>query len=148
MELEIFFRYLHFLAIITMASTIVAEHLLLKTEMTRAEIRRLSTIDGIYGLSAILVVAAGLTLWFGVGKPAAFYNQNWVFHTKLTLVIAMGLLSIYPTVFFMRERKGEQDEKIELPKSVVMLVRMELLLLVLIPLLATIMAKGIGFFGD
>ena len=113
--------------------------------MTRKEIRRLATIDGIYGLNAILLLAAGFSLWFWVGKPAEFYSKNWIFMTKLTLFIIVGILSIYPTVFFLRQRKGDQNETIQVPSKIKMVVRLELLILFSIPLLASLMSRGIGF---
>ncbi|MEZ5526744.1 MAG: DUF2214 family protein [Gammaproteobacteria bacterium] len=53
-----------------------------------------------------------------MGKPAAFYNGNPVFHAKLTLFVLIALLSIYPTVFLLRQRKGVQ-ETIEVPAGVI-----------------------------
>ncbi|MBK7871279.1 MAG: DUF2214 family protein [Saprospiraceae bacterium] len=148
MTLEILIRYLHFISIFAVVSSVVAEHLMLKKQMTRSEILRISIVDAIYGISAILVVAMGLTLWFGVGKPAEFYTKNWIFHTKITLFIIMALLSIYPTIFFLRNRKGkDMDELVDIPKNIIMLIRLELLLVIIIPLLATLMAKGVGYFG-
>ncbi|MEN0006215.1 MAG: DUF2214 family protein, partial [Bacteroidota bacterium] len=116
MTLEILTRYLHFISIFTIAATVVAEYLLTKPNMTRSEIARLARIDGIYGLSAILAVAAGFTLWFAVGKPAEFYTNNWILHTKVGLAILLGIFSIPPTVFFMKQRKGPEDEQVETPK--------------------------------
>ena len=148
MTLEIFLRYIHFISIFTIVSSIVSEHLLLKKVMTRAELTRISRIDAVYGLAAIALVCAGLTLWLGgVGKPAAFYSKNWIFHTKLTLFVMVGLLSIHPTVFFSKNRKGNPDETVSVPSSVFWMVRLELVLLMIIPLLAGLMAKSIGYFG-
>lgn len=147
MYLEILVKYIHFICIFAIVSSVVAEHLLLKEQMTRAEIRRLSMIDGVYGLSAVLLLAAGFTLWFGVGKPAAYYSQNWVFHLKIGLFVIVGLLSIYPTVFFSKNRKGAPDEMVAIPKRVKLFIRLELLLLFILPFLASTMAKGIGQFG-
>ncbi len=144
----ILLRYAHFLSIFILVSSIVAEHLLLKPQMSRREIRRLSIIDAVYGISALLVVGIGLTLWFGGGKPAEFYSKNFLFHTKVGLFVLMAILSIYPTIFFLKNRKGESlEEIVEMPKMIVMLVRLELLLIVVIPLLATLMAQGVGRFG-
>lgn len=149
MMAEILVRYAHFISIFAMVSAVVAEHLLLKKQLTRREIKRLSVVDGIYGISAILVVAMGLTLWFGVGKPAEIYSKNWIFHLKVGLFILMALLSIYPTVFFLKNRKGANPEEVViLPDSIKWMIRLELLLVVIIPLCATLMAKGIGFFGN
>lgn len=147
MLLEILLRYIHFISIFAVVSTVVAEHLMLQPQMSRREIKRLSSIDGVYGLASILVVGAGLTMWFGVGKPAEYYTQNWIFLTKVGLFVVVGILSIHPTVFFARQRKGDAEEVIAIPTSIKWSVRAELLLLLLIPLLATLMARGIGSYG-
>ncbi len=145
MSAEILLRYLHFISIFAIVGSLVSEHILLKKEMTRSELGRLARIDAVYGLAALTLLAAGLTLWLGgIGKPAAFYSKNWIFHAKITCFLLVGLLSIYPTVFFIRNRKGNGSETVKVPKSVFMMLRLELLLLLVIPLLAGLMAKGIG----
>lgn len=147
MTLEIFLRYVHFVSIFAIVSALVAEHLLLKKEMTPAEIKRLSIIDAVYGLAALTLLGVGLTLWLGGhGKPADFYTHNWIFLLKVGLFTIVGLLSIYPTVFFINKRKSS-EEKIAIPVLIVWMIRMELLILFIIPLLAGLMARGIGYFG-
>jgi putative membrane protein len=145
---EIVLRYLHFISIFAIVSTLVAEHLLLRKQLTRAEIGRLSRIDAVYGMAALMLLIVGLTLWLGgFGKPTVFYSKNWIFHLKITLFVVVGLLSIYPTVFFIRQRRGAPDELVDIPKSVFWMLRIELMILFIIPLLAGLMAHGIGFFG-
>lgn len=147
MHLEIFVKYLHFVCIFIIVSVVVAEHLLLQPEMNRKAISQLARIDGLYGMSVVFLLIAGFTLWFGVGKPAVFYSNNWVFHLKLVVFLCVGLLSIFPSVFFIKQRKGDPDEIVSIPKKIKILIRMELLLLFTIPLLAVLMAKGVGYFG-
>ncbi len=145
MSVELLLRYVHFTSIFAIVGCLVAEHLLLKPTLARKELVRISKIDGIYGTAVLVLLAAGLTLWFGGhGKPTVFYSQNPIFHTKLALFGGIGLLSIYPSVFFMKNRKGNPSNKIPIPKSIFWLIRLELLLLFLIPILAGMMAKGIG----
>lgn len=146
MTTELLLRYLHFISIFSIVGTLVAEHLLLKPVLTRQEIARLARIDAVYGLSAIALVSVGLTLWLGsYGKPAEFYSTNPVFHIKLTLFVGIGLLSIYPTVFFLKHRKGDPSETVNVPPVIFWMLRLEILLLFIIPLLAGLMAKGIRF---
>ncbi len=147
MTTEIIFRYVHFLSILGIFASLVAEHLLIAKSMTRAQIRRVSTIDAIFGLSALLALISGLLLWFVVGKPAEVYTQNGVFHAKIMLFVIVGLASIYPTLFFVKNRKGDATQTIDLPKPLIMVVRLELLIVALMPLLATMMSRGIGYFG-
>lgn len=149
MTLEIFLRYLHFISIFAIVGSLVSEHLLLKKSMTRAELARLARIDAIYGIAAVTLLAAGLTLWLGgVGKPTEFYSKNWIFHIKITLFAAIGILSIYPTIFFIKNRKGHHEDVVSIPGKIFWMLRFELLLLFIIPLLAGLMAKGVGFFGQ
>ncbi|MBL0270499.1 MAG: DUF2214 family protein [Chitinophagaceae bacterium] len=143
--LETTLRYLHFLSILTIAATVLGEYLLLKPVMTRKEIGRLSKIDAFYGLAAIVLLGAGLTLWFGgISKPTFYYSKNWIFHLKVGLFALVGILSIYPTVFFIKQRKGDAAETISIPSKLIWMIRLELILLLIIPLLATLMARGIG----
>jgi putative membrane protein len=149
MTTEIFLRYIHFISIFAIVSALVAEHLLLKKELPRSQINRIARIDAIYGFAALALLAAGFTLWLGsVGKPSEYYSRNWIFHTKISLFFIVGLLSIYPTIWFIKNRKGNPDEVVGVPKSIYWMLRIELLLLFIIPLLAGLMAKGVGFFGN
>ena len=148
MNPELLLRYLHFVSIFTIVGVLVSEHVLLKKTLTRAEIGRLARIDAVYGLAALTLLTVGFTLWLGgFGKPAVYYTMNWIFHLKLGFFLMIGILSIYPTVFFIRHRKGDQAELVAVPASIFWMLRLELLLLALIPLLAGLMARGAGFFG-
>lgn len=108
----------------------------------------MARIDGVYGLAAVVLLAAGLTLWLGsFGKPAEFYSKNWIFHLKLALFLGIGLLSIYPTVFFLKNRKGNPEEVVTVPSKIFWMLRLEIVLLFIIPLLAGLMARSVGYFG-
>lgn len=149
MTTELLLRYIHFISIFAIAATLVSEHLLMKQELTRKEIARLARIDAVYGVAALTLLGVGLTLWLGsFGKPAEFYSKNWIFHVKLSLFVCIGLLSIYPTVFFLKNRKGNPEEAVTIPGKIFWMVRFELLLLFIIPLLAGLMAKSVGYFGE
>ena len=148
MTLEIILRYVHFISIFGIVGSVVSEHLLLKKEMLRSEITRVARIDAVYGIAAVTLLCAGLTLWLsGAGKPSVYYSKNWIFHTKITCFGLIALLSIYPTVFFIKNRKGNQSEAVSVPKSIFWMLRFEMILLFIIPLLAGLMARGVGFFG-
>lgn len=145
MTIELLLRYFHFISIFLIVGALVSEHLLLKPTLSKGKIDRLSKIDGIYGLAVLSLLSAGLTLWLGgYGKPTEFYSENPIFHFKLSLFVLIGLLSIYPTVFFIKNRKGDPDDLVSIPKSIFWMIRLELFLVFLIPILAGMMAKGIG----
>ncbi len=148
MDFFLLARYLHLVSIFLVVGTLFFEAVFVKDVMSKKDIQKISRIDGLYGFAAILVVGIGLWMWLGpIGKPSEFYSYNWIFHTKVGLFITVGLLSIYPTVFFIKNRKGEDDELVKVPSLVKNMIYLEVGILFLIPLLAVLMARGIGSFG-
>jgi len=141
MTAYIIVKYIHFLSIFGMFSSLVAELVLAKKSFKRHEIRRLFIIDGLYGGLSVLVVAAGLILWFGVGKPASHYD-NLLFYIKITIALLVGLISLFPTIFLFTNRQGDINDEIKAPKYFKKLIILELSLLALIPPLASMAAYG------
>lgn len=138
---DILIRYFHFAGIMVLSFALITEHGLAKAEISGRQMRRLAVVDAVYGISAAVVLLTGLIQWLWTGKPATFYTQNPVFHIKLTIFVVIVLLSIYPTVFIVKRRKTN-SETVRIPKSVVMLLRLELLLLFVMPLLGVYIARG------
>lgn len=146
--IEIVIRTLHFVSVLTLVAAVVVQHWGLRRVMTRTEIGRLQRMDIVYAISVVGVLATGFLQWLAVGKPADFYTANGVFHIKLALFLVVGLISIYPSIFFSRNRKGDPDTQVTMPRLIVWSVRTELILLFAMPLLATLMARGIGLSSD
>ena len=67
---------------------------------------RLAKIDGVYGLVAGLVIAIGVCRVIWGGKGWAYYAENPFFWSKVGLFLAIGLLSIGPTLLILRWRKA------------------------------------------
>ena len=143
-NIEIVLKYIHFVCIFVIVGSLIAEFVLLGPRVSRKELARISRIDGLYGLASMILLAAGLSLWFWVGKPADYYSKNPLFLMKIGLFILIGLLSIKPTIFFIKERKGDAEEEVEIPRSIRTMLRMEIIILFMIPIFAVMMAKGIG----
>jgi len=138
-------RALHFVAIMALAASLVGAHLLTARELPRKTIKRIAIVDLVYGLSAIVVLIAGLLLWFVVGKPASYYLSNGLFHVKLTLFVVAVALSLPATLFWLKQRKGDPEEVVPVPKKVKAFQGVQMLLiLVVIPVLASLLARGIG----
>lgn len=147
--MQILIPYLHYISIMALMGSLISEHLILKPRLSAQQIRSLAGIDFVYGISAILVLVTGLLRWFVYGKGSEFYLSNPLFHTKLTLFVILGVLSIFPTVKFLKWRK--QVKKGEDPaveektvKRLLMYIRIELLLVAVMPLLAVMIARGVG----
>lgn len=138
-----FFKLLHLLAIFFLAGGLIIENIAIKPQINGEDARNLAKVDAICSISALLVLLLGLTLWLWIGKPAEFYSSNPVFHAKLGLFALMVLSAIYPTVFFIKHRHSEQTS-IPVPSLLRLLLKFQIILLILIPLLATLMARGVG----
>jgi putative membrane protein len=136
-------RTLHLIAIFALVGAIVIENIAIKPSITKEDIINLARVHAAAGISAILTLGFGLALWFGVGKPAEFYTNNPVFHGKLGLFALLVLFAAYPANFFFKQRSTQSDT-IDVPKSVRVFLKIELLIVFIISLLAFLMARGIG----
>ncbi len=147
--MNILLPYLHILAVMVLMGTLITEHILLKPAMTKEQIKSLAITDMIFGISAGIVLLTGLLRWFFYGKGADYYLHNHLFHIKLTLFVIVGILSIFPTKKILKWRKqvkndGVPDMTKEAVKKQLMIIRIELLLVSIIPLLAVMVARGYG----
>lgn len=138
---ELVIRYLHFIGIMMLFSMLVAENIIMLKQLTNEAIKKLAIIDGLYGFGAVLTLAAGLLLWLYVGKPKEFYTANMLFHIKLGLFVLVALFSIVPTVFLLKNLKSSS---VIVPSYIIVIKRIELLIILLMPFLAVLIARGIG----
>jgi len=138
---EIIFRYIHFIGIMSVAATLVMQHLIIAPEVTKKELKKIVFLDVIYWISIGLTLVAGLVLLLGIGKDVSFYLSNKDFHIKLTLFLVVILLAVYPTRL-LRKNKQSSEELIKMPKVIIMLVRMQLLLVFITPFFGVLIARG------
>lgn len=149
MTTEALLAYAHILSILMAATFLASEAALCRKEwLNPAVVERLVRVDMLYGLSAILVLATGLArIGWGM-KGAGWYWSQPLLHAKVTLFVVIGLLSIVPTVRFVRWRRAlrasGQLPPDEAVRSTRRLVMIEAHLMVLIPLLAVFLARGVG----
>ena len=140
------FAFLHHVTAFALVATIVLEFVLIRDELTERSARRLRIIDSIYGASAGLLLVIGLLRVFYFEKSASYYFQSIPFLVKLALFIAVGLLSIYPTVTFASWKKSLNADAAKL-RILRRIIHWELAAVVGILLCAALMARGIGFVG-
>ncbi len=145
------FAFLHFLAAFGVLTTIVLERVLIKQNLSIPEANRIRKIDALYGISALLVLIIGFLRVFYFEKGSTYYFSNPMFHVKLTLFAVIGILSIYPTVRFMKWKKIiKTSSNVELSQSEYSRIRrilnLELALFVIMLFSASLMAKHVTFF--
>ena len=61
---EIFFRYLHFIGIMSLSATLVAQHLIISTEVSKEQFKKIAFLDIIYIISLILTFIGGVNKVF------------------------------------------------------------------------------------
>jgi len=150
--MEILVAYLHYLSIIATGSFLTAELVLCRaappTGPTAGYVRVLSRVDVGYFTAALAALATGVIRLFFYAKGVGFYLPNPFFHAKLGLYVLVAVISITPTVRIIRwSRALAQGGPPPTPadiRGVRRLVHVELMLLALIPLMAVLMARGIG----
>jgi putative membrane protein len=149
MTLEALLAYLHLLAILTLVVFIASEAALCRPEWMNATIvNRLVTVDRIYGIAAGAVLVTGLLRIYLGMKGSSYYWHNWLLHVKLGLFVVTGLISIAPTLRFLRWKKQLQAggalpdaEEVRRTRKLVMA---QAHIIPLIPLAAVFLARGFG----
>ena len=141
--------FVHHLGAFTLVSAIAAEFLLTKGAIDLVAARRLLALDLIVGVSAAIVLIAGVLRVLFLEKGLDFYLHNHFFLAKMGLFVAVGLLSILPTRRFLSWRsaiaRGEAPAiDGESVRAIRRIVHFELAGVVLILLCAALMAKGLG----
>ena len=137
---------LHHLLAFGLVAMLVTQSVLLTRTIDGAAIRRLSGVDRGYGIVATLLLVVGLVRVFHGIKGADFYLHNPWFHAKLGAFILAALLSIWPTLRFLRWRKALAADPAWLPPepeaaALRRIVRFELMLIAVILVAAAGMAR-------
>jgi putative membrane protein len=140
--------YLHYLSIILTGGFLVAELVMCRAGMTAEQARRLAIIDVVFLASALAALATGLLRLFFYAKDVGFYTGNPAFWAKMALYVIIAALSIKPTRTFTRWKRtvagsGAAPTGAEIA-GVRRFIHIELGLLTLMPLMAVLMARGIG----
>ena len=140
---------LHHIAAFAVTATLVYEFLAFRKNLTVYEARRILQVDSAYGISALILIIVGLLRVFFFEKGSAFYLNNTMYWVKMGLFILVGLLSIYPTVRFLKWRIAlKENNAPEITddeyKKIRLFVHLELTGILLILIVAPMMARGIG----
>jgi len=140
-------NYGHYLGLAGLFAGLALELALFRPRVDGAIARRLALADTLYGLAAVLVLVTGLLRLFAGDKPASYFGVNFIFHIKLTVFVVVAFMSIWPAMKFFGGRRAVDGVEHTFPSAVGILLRIELALLLLIPLLGTMVARGFGFRG-
>lgn len=141
---------LHHLLLFALVAMLAGQSVLLRTTPDAGTLQRLAGLDRGYGASALLLLVVGvLRVVYGT-KGAEFYLHNPWFHAKVGAFVLAALVSILPTIRFLRWRKALASDSGFLPNAMEVarigtLVRFELVLVAAIFVFAAMMARYGGF---
>jgi putative membrane protein len=147
--MEAAIAYLHFLSAFLVTAFLVTEFFLCRPGLQPGHVKTLARVDLYYLIAAVAVLISGVLRLFTTGKGASFYLSNPAFYIKLALFLAVGLVSIPPTLQFIRWQRALKASEKRVPAdgdigSARRYIALELVLLAFIPLVAVLMARGIG----
>jgi putative membrane protein len=128
-------------------SALAVELILIGQILSLATARRLVITDLVLGISAGILLVVGLLRVFFFEKGAAYYFHSHAFMTKLSVFIAVALLSIIPTIEFLSWRKPVRNGQLPAVSEkrlrfIRKIIHGELAAVVIILLCAAIMAHG------
>lgn len=144
-----FMAFLHHIFAFTLVACLIYEFIVFRKGMSIEEARRIQRVDLVFGISAGLLLVAGLLRVFFFEKGVNFYINSPFFWVKMTAFVIVGLLSIDPTIRYIRWNKSlSENNAPEISESEYkrtrLLLSLEVIGIVVILLVAPMMARGVG----
>ena len=144
--------YVHYLSFMLCFGALVLERRLIRPNPSKADATIMVITDVVYGIAALALLVSGILRVPYFGQGSSFYTENPLFWWKVGLYLGVGALSLSPTITYILWaiplRKGELPQVSEaLAKRLAWILNIELVGFALVPLLATLMARGVGLPG-
>ena len=141
--------YVHYLSFMVCFGALVLERRLIRADPSREDATLMVITDVVYGIAALALLLSGIARVLHFGQGSAFYTENPLFWVKVGTYLAVGALSLYPTITYILWaiplRKGELPQVSEaLASRLRWILNIELVGFATIPFLATLMARGVG----
>src|ERR1700736_2477194 len=96
----------HHLLIFGIFGILFAEFWAIRPGMSGATVARIASIDLWYGILAAAVIVVGFCRAIFAAKGWAYYSHNAFFWAKIITFAGIGLLSVPPTIVFIRWRRA------------------------------------------
>jgi putative membrane protein len=146
---DLLFAIGHHVLVFALAGIIAYEFAVVRSTMTAADIRRVGAVDLWYGILAGLVLIVGFARAYYVAKGWAYYSHNHFFWAKIGTFALVGILSIWPTIQFIRWRGALKKDPTAMPSTTAIamarrFIWAEVILFAFIPVFAAAMARGYG----
>jgi putative membrane protein len=144
--LDLVLAVVHHLLVFGLFGILCGELIAVRRGMSQAVIVSIASVDLWYGVLAGLIVIAGFSRAVFAAKGWDYYAHNGFFWAKVAAFAVIGLLSVRPTVLFIRWRRmGVSPEDVEVT-GVRRLLYAELFVFAMLLAFAAAMARGYGEF--
>jgi putative membrane protein len=144
--LDLILAVAHHLLIFAVFGVLLAEFVALRGLTSSEAVARIAAVDLWYGVLATLIVIVGFSRAVFAAKGWSYYSHNAFFWAKLATFAVIGLLSIRPTLAFVRWRRSGTVPDNAAIQPLRMYLHIELTLFVFLVVFAAAMARGYGEF--
>ena len=145
-DLDLVLAILHHLFVFALFAVLFAELVMVRRGMDAVAVTRVVSIDLWYGVLAGLILVVGFSRAIFAAKGWYYYAHNLFFWAKIGTFVMIGLLSIPPTLAFLKWRRSIALPTEESVDRVRRYLWIEVALFALLPAFAAAMARGYGEF--
>jgi putative membrane protein len=146
LDLDLTLAILHHFFVFALFGVLFAEFVTVRRGMDAATTARVVPVDAWYGILAALIVIVGFSRAIFAAKGWTYYSHNAFFWAKIGTFVVIGLLSVPPTLAFLKWRRSGAAPTEEAVARVRRFLWGELALFPLLPAFAAAMARGYGEF--
>jgi putative membrane protein len=146
LDLDLILAILHHFFVFALFGVLFSEFVVVRRGMDVAAAARVVPIDAWYGALAALILIVGFSRAIFAAKGWAYYAHNAFFWAKIGTFIVIGLLSVPPTLAFLKWRRAGASPTDEAVAKVRRYLWMQVALFPLLPAFAAAMARGYGVF--
>jgi putative membrane protein len=144
--LDLALAIVHHILVFSLFGVLFAELVLVRKGVELATVNRVGRIDLMYGVLAGLIIVVGFSRAIFAAKGWLYYSHNLFFHLKVGTFLVIGLLSIAPTVSYIRWRRAGAAPSDAQVSGARRWLWAEMALFMLLPAFAAAMARGYGEF--
>jgi putative membrane protein len=146
LDLDLILAILHHFFVFALFGVLFSEFVVVRRGMDAATTVRVVSIDAGYGILAALIVIVGFSRAIFAAKGWAYYAHNAFFWAKIATFVVIGLLSVPPTLTFLKWRRAGVSPTDDAIAQARRYLWMEVALFPLLPAFAAAMARGYGAF--
>jgi putative membrane protein len=146
LDLDLVLAILHHFFVFALFGVLFAEFVSVQRGMDATAVTRVQAIDNWYGVLAALILIIGFSRAIFAAKGWEYYAHNGFFWAKIGTFVVIGLLSIPPTVAFLRWRRKSTSPTDAAIAQVRPYLWIQVALFPLLPAFAAATARGYGGF--